>query len=124
MEIMRELDISVDDVFRRFVHLLISNRRIKFIKQIASFFDYTILDDAGLIPVDVTSAIELTEKEDQLLSAFVKKYTNREPVFKIKIDEELIAGVVLEFAGKKLDASIKGRLQSIVKDVLIRKVIP
>ncbi|HCI28869.1 MAG TPA: F0F1 ATP synthase subunit delta, partial [Fervidobacterium sp.] len=60
MEIMRELDISVDDVFRRFVHLLISNRRIKFIKQIASFFDYTILDDAGLIPVDVTSAIELT----------------------------------------------------------------
>ncbi|MBP9518878.1 MAG: F0F1 ATP synthase subunit delta, partial [Fervidobacterium sp.] len=81
----------------------------------------TILDNAGLIPVDVTSASELSSEELGLLSNFVKKYTGREPVFNVKFDEDLIAGVVLEFSGKKLDASIKGRLQSIVKDVLIRK---
>ncbi|HUM76454.1 MAG TPA: F0F1 ATP synthase subunit delta [Fervidobacterium sp.] len=121
IDLMKKLNIEIDEAFARFIHLLIANRRIKFIKQIASFFDYTILDNAGLIPVDVTSASELSSEELGLLSNFVKKYTGREPVFNVKFDEDLIAGVVLEFSGKKLDASIKGRLQSIVKDVLIRK---
>lgn len=121
VDLMKGLKIEVDEVFSRFIHLLIANRRIKFVKQIASYFDYTILENAGLIPVDLTSASELSSEEQSLLSNFVKRYTGRDPVFNIKLDEELIAGVVLEFSGKKLDASIKGRLQSIVKDVLIRK---
>lgn len=121
LEILKSFNFTVDSVFERFVHLLIINKRINFIKQILSFFSYTILDDNGLIPVNVQSALSLSKEEEELLSAFVEKYTNRKPVFNVTVDENLIAGVMLEFAGKTFDATISGRLNNIARNVLRRE---
>lgn len=117
IEILSSLNLEVDEPFKRFVHLLIVNKRIKYVKHIASYYDYSILENNGLVPVDVTSALPLSAEELEVLSRFVTKYTNRKPVFQTKIDENLIAGVVIEFAGKKLDASIKGRLERIAREI-------
>ncbi|ODN29766.1 F0F1 ATP synthase subunit delta [Fervidobacterium thailandense] len=117
VEILRSLNLEVDEPFKRFVHLLIVNKRIKYVKQIASYYDYSILEDNGLVPVEVTSALPLSDEEREVLTNFVMKYTNRKPVFQEKLNEELVAGVVLEFAGKKLDASIKGRLERIAREI-------
>lgn len=120
-QIMNELGLTVDHVFSRFVYLLIANKRLKYIKQIATFFDYTMLEDKGLIPVNLTAAIELTGEEERLLADFVRRYTGREPVFSMAVNEDLIAGVVMEFAGKRFDASIKGRLENLARNVLRRE---
>ncbi|MFN6991917.1 MAG: F0F1 ATP synthase subunit delta [Fervidobacterium sp.] len=121
LEILKSFNYTVDDVFQRFVYLLILNKRIKFIKQIVSFFDYTILDSEGLIPVNVQSALPLSKEEEELLSKFVEKYTRRKPVFNVTVDENLIAGVLLEFAGKTFDVTIAGRLNNIARNVLRRE---
>ncbi|MEN3043114.1 MAG: F0F1 ATP synthase subunit delta [Fervidobacterium sp.] len=120
LEVMRTLGIEVDEVFQKFMYILIANKRIKYIKQIVSFFEYTILDESGLIPVNLTSATSLSAEEEALLSEFVNKYTGRKPVFKVNIDEELLAGVIIEFAGKTFDVSLKGRLNNIARNVLIK----
>ncbi len=120
-DVMKELKYEPDEIFSRFVYILISNKRLKYLKQIASFFDYTILEDNGLIPVELISATEIGEDEEKVLSQFVRKYTNRAPVFNTMVDESLIAGVVLEFPGKRFDASIKGRLEKLARDVLRRE---
>jgi len=119
--VMKELKYEPDEIFSRFVYILISNKRLKYLKQIASFFDYTILEDKGLIPVELISATEIGEDEEKVLTEFVRKYTNRTPVFNTMVDESLIAGVVLEFSGKRYDASIKGRLEKLARDVLRRE---
>lgn len=121
LEVMKELKLKTDEVFERFIYLLIVNKRIKYIRQIVSFFDFTILDESGFIPVNVLSAAPLSKEEEELLSKFVSKYTGRKPVFNVTIDESLLAGVILEFAGKTFDVSIKGRLQSIARNVLRRE---
>ncbi len=121
LEVMKQLKLKTDEVFERFIYLLIVNKRMKYIKQIVSFFDYTILDESGFIPVNVQSATSLSKQEEELLSKFVSKYTGRKPVFNVTIDEGLLAGVVLEFAGKTFDVSVKGRLQNIARNVLRRE---
>ncbi|ANE41133.1 ATP synthase subunit delta [Fervidobacterium sp. SC_NGM5_O18] len=120
-QLMNELGFPADQPFSRFVYLLISNKRLKYIKQILAFFDFTVLEDKGLIPVDITAAMDLSTEEEKLLSEFVKKHSGREPVFSITVDENLIAGVVMEFAGKRFDASIKGRLENLARNVLRRE---
>ncbi|KAF2961518.1 F0F1 ATP synthase subunit delta [Fervidobacterium sp. 2310opik-2] len=121
LNIMKELKIEYDEIFRKFINLLIVNKRLKYINQIISFFDYTILEDKGLIPVNVTSAMELSKEEEEILSKFVEKYTNRKPVFNVTVDDSLIAGVVMEFAGKTFDVTVKGRLQNIARNALNRE---
>ncbi|MGC8820824.1 MAG: F0F1 ATP synthase subunit delta [Fervidobacterium sp.] len=120
-EVLKAFNIEYDEVFQRFVYLLIVNKRVKYIKQIATLFDYTIFEDEGLIPVQVQSATPFTKEEEEILASFVEKYTGRKPVFDVKVDEELIAGVILEFSGKTFDVTIKGRLQNLARNVLKRE---
>ncbi|MEJ5258081.1 MAG: F0F1 ATP synthase subunit delta [Fervidobacterium sp.] len=120
-DIMSELGFKPDEVFGRFVYLLISNKRMKYIKQIATLFDYAILEENGLVPVEVISATDLNDEEKSALTEFVRKYTSKTPVFSVKVDEGIIAGVVVEFYGKRYDASIKGRLEKLARDVLRRE---
>lgn len=106
-----------DNVFQKFVELIFVNKREKYIPQIASLYKYSAIEEENKIPVKVTSATVLTEEEEKILKEFVENHVNKEPVFEKEIDESLIAGVVLEFAGKKLDVSVKGRLEKISREV-------
>ncbi|HOJ95185.1 MAG TPA: F0F1 ATP synthase subunit delta, partial [Fervidobacterium nodosum] len=62
-----------------------------------------------------------SKEEEEILSKFVEKYTNRKPVFNVTVDDSLIAGVVMEFAGKTFDVTVKGRLQNIARNALNRE---
>ncbi|MDK2885568.1 MAG: F-type H+-transporting ATPase subunit delta [Thermosipho sp. (in: thermotogales)] len=109
--------IKYDEIFQRFVEIVFENKRQKYIPQMASLFKYAAIEVENKIPVKVVSATDLTKDEEKVLREFVQKYTNKEPVFEKEIDSSLIAGVVIEFAGKKLDVSIKGRLEKIGREV-------
>lgn len=118
-DILEQFGLHVDENFRRFLLLLIQNKRFKNLKQIASYFDYVLLEEQGLIPVDLVAAAQLSEEEETAVEEFVRRHTGRRPLFKKVIDDRLIAGVVLEFAGKKFDASVRGRLTEMAR--LLRK---
>ncbi len=121
VSVLKEIFGSVDAAFQRFLFLVMYNKRTKLIKQISSYYSHVSLEDAGYIPVEITSAQQLTNEEKVLIKKFVEKYTSRKPVFQENVDPELIAGAVIEFAGKKFDVSVKGRLESVARNVLIRK---
>ncbi|SHH29338.1 F0F1 ATP synthase subunit delta [Thermosipho atlanticus] len=106
-----------DDIFKKFVEIVFENKRQKYIPQIALMYKYAAIEVENKIPVKVVSATKLSEEEEKVLIEFVRKYTEREPIFEKEIDEDLIAGIILEFAGKRLDISIKGRLEKIGREV-------
>ncbi len=121
VSVLKEVFGNVDEPFQKFLFLVVYNKRTKLIKQIASYYSHISLEDSGYVPVEITSASELTSEERSLIVQFVEKYTNRKPVFEETIDHNLIAGAVIEFAGKKFDVSVRGRLESVARNVLIRK---
>ncbi|MBO8139294.1 MAG: F0F1 ATP synthase subunit delta [Thermosipho sp. (in: Bacteria)] len=109
--------IEYDAIFQRFVEIIFENKREKYIPQMSSLFKFSAIEEENKIPVKVTSASVLTKEEEKILKEFVENHVKKEPVFEKKIDSSLIAGVVLEFAGKKLDVSVKGRLEKISREV-------
>ncbi|QTA37172.1 F0F1 ATP synthase subunit delta [Thermosipho ferrireducens] len=118
-ELSKKVDksIKVDSVFFKFVKIIFNNKRQKYIPQMASLYKYAAIESQNKIPVKVTSAYTLTPDEEEAISAFVKKYTGKEAVIETFLDERILAGVILEFAGKKLDVSILGRLEKVGRGV-------
>lgn len=113
-EIFKE---EIDEAFINFVAIVFENKRQKFIPQMYSVYRYAAIDIENKILVNVKSATKLSENEVKAIEDFVKKYVDRTPVIEESIDESLIAGAVIEFAGKMIDISIKGRMDKIAREV-------
>ena len=112
-----ESGINLDESFKNFLSIVFERKRQKYLPLMVSLYEDLEIEAHGKIPVDVITPYELSSEELQQLARFVKKHALREPVFRKKIDESLIAGVKLEFQGMSYDVSIKGRLLRIARDV-------
>ncbi|MBT1247245.1 MULTISPECIES: F0F1 ATP synthase subunit delta [unclassified Thermosipho (in: thermotogales)] len=106
-----------DDIFLNFVSLIFENKRQKFIPQMVVYYKYASVDIENKILVDVKSADKLSDEEKKAIEEFVKKHVDRTPVIEEKVDKTLIAGAVIEFAGKMIDVSVSGRLNKIAREV-------
>ncbi|MBO8160894.1 MAG: F0F1 ATP synthase subunit delta [Thermosipho sp. (in: Bacteria)] len=112
-----EKKIAIDEIFQSFIKIVFRNKRQRYIPQMMVLYKYAAIESENKIPVKVISATKLSVEEEKMLEEFVEKYVNRKPVFEEEIDESLIAGVIIEFAGQMLDVSVKGRLEKIGREV-------
>lgn len=108
---------SPDEAFLNFINIVFENKREKFIPQMQALYKYAAIDIENKILVNVKTAVKLSDQEIKVINDFVEKYVGKTPVIEETIDESLIAGAVIEFAGKMIDVSIKGRMDKIAKEV-------
>ena len=69
-------------------------------------------DRRGLVTVDVTTAVELTER---IRTAITEKLTSdfgRGVVLRERIDPSIVGGIVMSAHGRRIDASITSQLES------------
>ena len=112
-----ESAVKLDNPFKNFLSIVFERKRQKYLPMMVLLYGDMKIEAEGKIPVDVYTPQELSEEEKEILRKFVKKYAMREPVFREKIDESLIAGVRLEFQGMSYDTSIKGRMAKIAREI-------
>jgi F-type H+-transporting ATPase subunit delta len=62
------------------------------------------------IPIEVRSAVPLDENQLQALRDRLSKLTGANPILKVSIDPDLIAGLVVQVGDLRYDASAKSRL--------------
>ena len=117
LELLKDLKVEIDEPFVNFLRLLFERKRQKYLPLILEVYADLEIEAKGMIPVDVLAPYELSEEEKEVLRKFVKKVALREPVFRLKKDESLLAGVRLEFQGMSYDVSVKGRIERIYRDV-------
>ncbi len=115
--IFKSLNVELDEPFKNFLKIVFERKRQKYLKLMVSLYEDMEIESKGMIPADVISPYKLSDEELEILRKFVKKHALREPVFREKIDESLIAGVILEFEGLTYDVSVAGRLKKISRDV-------
>ena len=117
LKLLKEAGVQPDESFKNFLAIVFERKRQKYLELMVDVYEDLEVEAKGKIPVDVISAYELSDEELEQLAKFVKKHALREPVFRKKVDESLIAGVKLEFQGMSYDVSIIGRLRKIARDV-------
>jgi len=97
---------------RNFLMLLVDRRRILLLEPICQQYLALLRQLNQTVLAEVTSAVELTEEQQQAVREKVKAMTNaREVELETKLDPDLIGGVIIKVGSQVVDASLRGQLR-------------
>lgn len=80
---------------------------------------YAVLCDEsrGIMRAEVLTAVAMKEKQISALTARLSALTGKTVIIKNIVDPGVLGGVVLRYAGKQLDGSLKARLENFEKSI-------
>jgi len=108
---------GADEHFVRFLELIAERHRMPAIQRIRKAFDGLWAEEHRLLPVEVTSAIELDSETVDGLGKQIEEQTGRHVELSSKVDPDVLGGLVLQVGNMVLDASVRNRLERLRKEV-------
>ena len=109
--------VDADPTVRNFLELLVENHRMPAIFRVRRELDRLWQETHQLLPVQITSAVELDEGVVRRIGDEIGRQTGRTVELTATVDPEVIGGIVLRVGNSILDASIRTRLERLRKQV-------
>jgi F-type H+-transporting ATPase subunit delta len=109
---------GADDLVMNFLELLLENHRMPAIFRIRRNYDRMWESHNRLLPVEVTSAVELDEETVRHIGDRIAEQTGRKVELSAKVKPEILGGIVVRVGNQVLDASISNRLETLRKQVV------
>jgi F-type H+-transporting ATPase subunit delta len=109
--------VDANPAFANFLQALIERHRMPVIFRIRTDFNSLWDEERRLLPVQITSAIELDADTVKNLGDRIGNQVDRQVQVSADVDPEILGGVVLRVGNVILDASIKNRLEQLRKQV-------
>jgi F-type H+-transporting ATPase subunit delta len=100
-----------------FFELLVEKHRMPVIFRIRRTYDELWEHENKLLPVTITSAIELDEDTARRIGDQIGEQTGQRVELTQTVDPDIIGGLVLRVGNSILDASIRNRLETLRKNV-------
>jgi F-type H+-transporting ATPase subunit delta len=104
---------SADERLLNFLGLLIENHRMPVIFRIRREYDRLWEQENRLLPVVLTSAVELDEETTNSLSERIGERTGRTVTLTKRVEPDILGGIVVRVGNSILDASIRNRLEQL-----------
>jgi F-type H+-transporting ATPase subunit delta len=108
---------DADDIVVNFLELLIEKHRMPVLFRIRRVLDTLWEDEHDVLPVEITSAIELDEATVKGIGDRIGEQTGRTVQLTAKVEPDILGGVVLRVGNQILDASIRNRLERLRRQV-------
>jgi F-type H+-transporting ATPase subunit delta len=114
---IRKMIEGADEHFLRFLELLAERHRMPAIFRIRREYDDLYAEERKLLPVTVTSAVELDEDLVKEIGRKIEEQTGRKVELTAKVDPDVIGGLVMRVGNLVMDGSIRARLERLRKQV-------
>ena len=108
---------DVDPVVENFLELLIEKHRMPVIFRIRAEYEQLWEEENKLLPVEITSAVELPEATVKQLGDRISEQTGRKVELSSHVEPEILGGIVVQVGNSVLDASIRNRLDQLRRQV-------
>jgi F-type H+-transporting ATPase subunit delta len=109
---------DADETVRNFLRLLLENHRMPVVFRVRREVDRLWEEDHRLLPVEITSAVELDPSIAERIGDEIGRQTGRTVQLTSTVDPNVIGGIVLRVGNSILDASIRTRLENLRKQVV------
>jgi ATP synthase F1 delta subunit len=109
---------GADALFMNFLELLLENHRMPAIFRIRRNYERMWKDHNRLLPVEVTSAVELDDETVRHIGDRIAEQTGRKVELSSNVEPDILGGIVVRVGSKVLDASIRNRLETLRKQVV------
>ena len=114
---LEELLGGEEELVRNFLLLLAEKNRAGEIEEIAREFERLVAEEEGILDVELTTAVELSDEEARDVIEQIEKASGRKVEATRNVDPDLIGGLVLQVGSLRLDASVRGRLNRLRRDL-------
>jgi F-type H+-transporting ATPase subunit delta len=108
---------GAEPIFMNFLEALLERHRMPAIFRIRVAYEQMWEEENRLLPVQVTSAVELDEQTVNSIGERIGQQTGRKIELSSEVDDSIIGGIVLRVGNVILDASIRNRLEQLRKQV-------
>jgi F-type H+-transporting ATPase subunit delta len=108
---------DAEDIVRNFLAVLIENHRMPALMRVRRELDELWRDVNQLLPVEITSAVELDEGVTSKIGDEIGRQTGRTVELTSTVDPDVLGGIIVRVGNSILDASIRTRLERLRKQV-------
>jgi F-type H+-transporting ATPase subunit delta len=108
---------NVSELARNLAYLLTNQGNFGLITGIETDFQKQLDDYEGIEKAEVTTAIQLDENEKAKIIAYLSKITGKKISLTLKIDQNIIGGMIAKVGGKIIDGSTSSRLAALKNEL-------
>jgi F-type H+-transporting ATPase subunit delta len=107
-----------EELLRNFLLVLADKGRTGALEEIAREFERLIAEHEGIVHVELTTAVELSDEEAKAVLRRIEEASGRKVEAARSVDPGLIGGIVLQVGSHRLDASVRGRLERLRRQLV------
>jgi F-type H+-transporting ATPase subunit delta len=104
---------GIGGVSANFLRVLTANRRLFAVADVIRAFRTLLTSFKGEATADVTVAEALGDKNLDALKAALKSVTGKDVTLNVKVDPEIIGGLIVKLGSRMVDSSLRTKLNSI-----------
>jgi ATP synthase F1 delta subunit len=108
---------GADETVTNFLELLVEKHRMPVIFRIRAELDQLWEEENKRLPVQVTSAVELSKETVKQIGDKIAQQTDRKVDLSARVDPDILGGIIVRVGNSVLDASIRNRLENFRKQV-------
>jgi F-type H+-transporting ATPase subunit delta len=109
-----------DPLVLNLLRLLVERGRGGEVAQVAEEFERMAAAEEGELTVELTTAYELSDEEARSIVSQIEQRSGRTVEATRTVDPALIGGMVLQVGTRRVDASIRGRLEQLGRELRTR----
>jgi F-type H+-transporting ATPase subunit delta len=115
--VVTDLTASADPLVRNTLLLLVEKGRIGEVEDVAKEFEELVAKAERRIGLELTTAVPLSDEEAATLVGSIERSLGRPVDAQRHVDPALVGGVVLQVGSLRMDASVRGRLERLRREL-------
>jgi F-type H+-transporting ATPase subunit delta len=108
---------GADELVRNFLLVLVDKGRADRLPEIGEELERLAAEHEGIVHAELTTAVELADDEAEKLLGEIERASGRKVEATRTVDPDLIGGIVLQVGSHRLDASVRGRLERLRREL-------
>ena len=109
---------GADEHFVRFLELLAERHRMPVLFRIRREFDALWAEENRLLPVTITSAVELDRSTVKKIQKEIEDQTGRKTELTTEVDPDVLGGLAVQVGNSIMDGTVRARLDRLRRQVL------
>lgn len=118
--VLDEVATGADPIVTNFLRVVASKGRAGQLRAIAEEFEEIVDREQGRLKVELTTAYELDEGEAQAIVRRIEQSSGQSVEASRSVDPDLIGGMILQAGSLRVDASVRGRLARLRRELVQR----
>jgi F-type H+-transporting ATPase subunit delta len=108
---------GADERFVRFLEMLAERHRMPVLFRIRREFDQLWADENKLLPVTITSAIELDDDTVKQIQKEIEEQTGHRTELTTRVDPNVLGGLAMQVGNVIMDGTVRSRLDRLRREV-------